>query len=78
MKKLETRFLNNKDIGHLYQHAISNSSNFTLFQPKFFSSLTVSNLSLEGRVNKVNLTDLARNSMKITGGQIVTGKSRKE
>lgn len=78
VKNIKTGFLNDKDIGHFYQHAISNSSNFTLLQPKFFSSLTVSKLLIGGRVNKINLTDLVKNSMKISGDQIVTGKSRNE
>lgn len=44
-----------------------------LLQPKFFSETTVSKLSLSGLLNRVNLTDLDRNAMKLNGDQIVTG-----
>ena len=73
LKDLQAHLINDQDIRHLYQHAISNTANFTLLQPKFFSSLTVSNLSLSGLINKVNLTQMEETSMKLSGDQVVRG-----
>ncbi len=70
---MKAHLINDKDIRHLYQHAISSTANFTLLQPKFFSSLTVTNLSLSGLINKVNLTGLINTSMKLSGDQVVSG-----
>lgn len=73
LKKLKAHFINGKNISHLYQNAISNAGNFTLLQPKFFSSLSASKLHLSGLINQINLTKLESSSMKLAGPQVVTG-----
>jgi len=73
LKNLKAHFINGKNISHLYQNAISNAGNFTLLQPKFFSSLSASKLHLSGLINQINLTNLESSSMKLAGGQVVTG-----
>lgn len=74
LKHLKAHSINGRNISHLYQNAISNTGNFTLLQPKFFSSLSVSKLDLNGLINQINLTTLESNSMKLAGDQVVTGR----
>jgi curli biogenesis system outer membrane secretion channel CsgG len=71
---LKAHFVNGKNISHIYQNAISNAGNFTLLQPKFFSSLSDSNLNISGLINGINLTNLENGSMKLAGAQVVTGR----
>ncbi|XP_057379728.1 uncharacterized protein LOC130702079 [Daphnia carinata] len=73
LKTLKTQLINGRNISYLYQKAISNTTNFTFPQSKLFSSLAVSKLQLNGLVNKVNLTNLDKNSMKLNGNHVVNG-----
>ncbi|KAI9558066.1 hypothetical protein GHT06_014819 [Daphnia sinensis] len=76
LKTVKTHLINGKNISYLYQNAVSNTTNFTFPHSKSFSSLAVSKLHLSGLVNKVNLTILDKNSMKISGNQVVNAIHR--
>lgn len=74
LKTLKTHLINGRNISYLYQNAISSTTNFSFPESKLFSSLAVSKLQLSGLVNKVNLTNLDKNSMKLSGNQVVNGR----
>ncbi|KZS11248.1 putative Closca [Daphnia magna] len=76
LKTLKTHLINGRNISYLYQNAISSTTNFSFPESKLFSSLAVSKLQLSGLVNKVNLTNLDKNSMKLSGNQVVNGIHR--
>ena len=58
---------------HLFDRSLSRTSNLTLVRPSFKLGMSISNMTLNGLVNAINLEEMYRESMKMDGDQLVTG-----